>query len=339
MAARDGADGGTGSARRRRERRLRSWLRHEQQSIAAVLATVTHHSFGKVGTASGVLRNMKTATATRTGSGEEYETHYAAKFRKTPPQGGRPAPLPEVAGWQGRLERHVMEDLGSICPYVQILDLPVPQMEDPFVDNLNLEDAMDPVRLLDRPISEQVIEVPKFIIDDIPTRTLVPEPQMAEQLVEVPTVISFSSLQQTVEQLVDFPVPRRGGRSTGLQGFLPGQSSTASSSSSKKRISERTVEQIVRFPGEGLQDFRPGQVSPASSSFHSPAGSDDDANELGDAVFRTFPHGKKCGVPGRSVRTYPGTSAHGPRRLVSIPGGPMSRRWRKRRRRRSTRGA
>ena len=27
MAARDGADGGTGSARRRRERRLRSWLR------------------------------------------------------------------------------------------------------------------------------------------------------------------------------------------------------------------------------------------------------------------------------------------------------------------------
>ena len=42
--------------------------------------------------------------------------------------GGRPAPLPEVAGWQGRLEQHVMEDLGSICPYVQILDLPVLQM-------------------------------------------------------------------------------------------------------------------------------------------------------------------------------------------------------------------
>ena len=166
---------------------------------------------------------------------------------------------------------------------MQILDLPVPQMEDPFVDNLNLVDAMDAVRLLDRPISEQVIEVPKFFID-IPTRSLVPEPQMVEQLVEVPTVISFSSLQQTVEQLVDIPVPRRGGRSTGLQGFLPGQSSTASSSSSKKRISDRTVEQIVRFPGEGLQDFRPGQVSPTSSSFHSPAGSDDDANE------RTFPH-------------------------------------------------
>ena len=52
------------------------------------------------------------------------------------------------------------------------------------MDNLNLVDAMDAVRrILDRPISEQVIEVPKFIIDDIPTRTLVPEPQMAERLV------------------------------------------------------------------------------------------------------------------------------------------------------------
>ena len=94
------ADGGTRSARRRRERRLRSWLRHEQQSIAAVLATVTHHS-GKVGTACGVLRDQKTAT--RTGHGEEYETHFTAKIRKTPPQGSQPAPLPEVAGWQGRL--------------------------------------------------------------------------------------------------------------------------------------------------------------------------------------------------------------------------------------------
>ena len=96
MAACDGADGGTGIARRRRERRLRSWLRHEQQSIAAVLATVTHHSFDKVGTASGVLRNQKTAT--RTGNGEEYEAHYTAMIQKTPPPGGQPAPLPEVAG-------------------------------------------------------------------------------------------------------------------------------------------------------------------------------------------------------------------------------------------------
>ena len=34
-----------GSARRRRERRLRSWWRHEAQSVAAALATAQHHSF------------------------------------------------------------------------------------------------------------------------------------------------------------------------------------------------------------------------------------------------------------------------------------------------------
>ena len=157
---------------------------------------------------------------------------------------------------------------------------------------------------------------------------------------EVPTIVSFSSLfQRTVEHRVDIPVPGRGGRSSGLQGSLPGQSSTTPQFPTK-RISERTVEQVVRFPAEG-QDFRPGQSSQASSSFHSPAGSDDDANEPGDRVFRTFPFAlfptEKCGVPGRSVRTCPGTSAHGPRRLMSSPGGPMSRRRRKRRRTRSTR--
>ena len=155
-----------------------------------------------------------------------------------------------------------MEDLGSICPYVQILDLPVPQMEDPFVDNLSLVDAMDAVRrILDRPISEQVIEVPKFIIDDIPTRTLVPEPQVAEQLVEVPTTVSYSSLQRTVEPHVDIPVPGGGGPSSGLHGFLPRQRSTASPS--RKRISERIVEQIVDPVSRGSL---PGSL-PALSSW------------------------------------------------------------------------
>ena len=61
-----------------------------------------------------------------------------------------------------------------------------------------------------------------------------------------------------MEQNVDIPVPGRGGRNAGLRGFLPEQSSTAKRSS-KKRISERIVEQIVDIPGGGLQDFRLGQ--------------------------------------------------------------------------------
>ena len=205
-----------------------------------------------------------------------------------------------------------MEDLGSICPYVQILDLPVPQMEDPFVDNLNLVDAMDAVRLLDRPISEQVIEVPKFIIDDIPTRTLVPEPQMAEQLVEVPTIISYSSLQRTVEHHVDIPVPGGGGPSSGLQGFLPGQRST--SSPSRKRISERTVEQNV-------DPFSHGGF-PGSSSSRSPAGDEECADEPAKAVFRTFLQNKKSAKvtshPGSELPPHPSSSTPAPQLEVSV---------------------
>ena len=63
--------------------------------------------------------------------------------------------------------------------------------------------------------------MPKIVLDDVPVRTSVRDTQLVEQLVEVPTIISYSSLRRTMEQHVDIPVPRRGGRCTGLQGFLP----------------------------------------------------------------------------------------------------------------------
>ena len=132
-----------------------------------------------------------------------------------------------------------MEDLGELAPLVQILDLPVPQMVDYVADAL---------RILDRPISEQVIEVPKISCSPCPSRSPIPEPQSAEQLVEVPTVLSPTRIALMIaEQIVSTPVPRGRG-----QGFLPEQSSTAISSSGKC-ISERTVEQIVDIsPGGGL---------------------------------------------------------------------------------------
>ena len=180
-----------------------------------------------------------------------------------------------------------MEDLGSVCPFVQILDLPVPQMVDQFAELLNLEeDVLDAGRLVDRylQVPELVIEVPKFIMQDVPMRTSVPEPQLAEQLVEVPTVLSYSSLQQSVEQLVDIPVPGGGGPSSGRQGFSSGQRSTASPFS-KKHISERIVEQIVDPVSRGGLH--------GSSSSHSPAGDEESADEPAKGVFRTFPQNKK----------------------------------------------
>ena len=75
-------------------------------------------------------------------------------------------------------------------------------------------------------VAEPVIEVP---LDRTPQRLgdRLRRRQMVEQLVHVPTVVSYSSLQQLpAEQIVDIPVPRSGG----LQGSRPGQGSTASSS-------------------------------------------------------------------------------------------------------------
>ena len=110
------------------------------------------------------------------------------------------------------------------------------------------------LRFFDRlaTVPEQAIEVPKIFIEDVPMRAVlratlvlrrafscgcrtgyrsaqvhyrghpsVRESQLAEQLVEVPTILYFP------EQKVDIPVPGRGGRIAGLQGFLPRQSPTA----------------------------------------------------------------------------------------------------------------
>ena len=87
-----------------------------------------------------------------------------------------------------------------------------------------------------------------------------------EQLVEVPTIVSYSSLlQRIMEQHVGIPVPGRGGRNAGLQGFPVGQSSTATHCY-EERITERIVEQIADIPvaAGGPQGFRSGQSSSSS---------------------------------------------------------------------------
>ena len=86
---------------------------------------------------------------------------------------------------------------------------------------------MEIFRHLDSVLPEQVIGVPKISQDRIQQRLVdrdLRHSQMAEQLMEVPTVLSPSLLQQqTVEQTVNIPVPRgRGGSGGGgFQGFSP----------------------------------------------------------------------------------------------------------------------
>ena len=140
-------------------------------------------------------------------------------------------------------------------------------------------------------LSGQVIDVPKISQDRIQQRLVdwdLHHSQMAEQLVEVPTVLSPSLLpQQRAEQIVDNPVPRgRRGGGGGLQGFLPVQNSTAP-----------VAAPIVDIPlrSGGLQGFRPGQDSTASSSFPR------SAHEACEGVFRTFFRIKKSAESGRQV--------------------------------------
>ena len=171
---------------------------------------------------------------------------------------------------------------------------------------------------------EQAITVPKISLDRIPQRSVDLAPQMVEQLVEVPTVLTLSSLQQTAEQIVDIPVPRGRDRRL-LQGSLPRQSSTAAGVVQSVDIpvrgglrgflpgqssAQRTVEQLFDSSSGGLQDFHLGQGSAASSS-----GREDEAFS---GFFALFPELKKKvrrPQPAR-VRSCPPVSAHGRGRLM-----------------------
>ena len=113
------------------------------------------------------------------------------------------------------------------------------------------------------PDPDQVIEVPKIVPEDVS------EPQLVEQLVEVPTVVSWSMLQQIMEQNVDIPAVGGSGAGGGLSGFLPGQNYSMTA----EQIGDNPV---PRPGGAGdLQGLPSGQGSTASIKPHIARRSDD----------------------------------------------------------------
>ena len=207
-------------------------------------------------------------------------THHSAQRQKTARAGGRGTrsttrPRKRLSP-QRRFLWHVVGHLP-----VPALDVPVPQMVEQLPNVVQFLAA----QLL---VAETVIEVPKILPHDVPPRRWCRDTQLMEQLVEVPTPVFYSSLLQ---RTVDIPVPGGGGGpSSGLQGFSSGQRSTASPS--KKRISERIVEQIVDPVSRGGLH--------GSFSSHSPAGDEERADEPGKAFFRTFPPKKSAKVTSHS---------------------------------------
>ena len=233
--------------------------------------------------------------------------------------GMRPGVLAEPRP-QERVQRHTMEhivDYVCCAPLVQTLDAPVPQTVEQLQDVLQFFDRLSAV-------PEPVIEVPKIYTEDVPMRAVLRATQLAEQLVEVPTIISNPLLsllqalleykQRTVEQNVDIPAVGGIGTGGGSSGFLPGQST----SETAEQIVEIPVpradgagdfqgfhlgqgstafsEQIAEFPDPGGgHDFQPVQGSAASSS--------DLPGQAGQGVFRTFPQNKKSATHPPHVRS------------------------------------
>ena len=84
--------------------------------------------------------------------------------------------------------RHTVEQTVDTALRLRMLDAPVPQTAEQLPDVLQFFD-----RLTTDP--EQVIEVPKIFPEDIPIRADLRDPQLVEQLVEVPTIVSTSTFQ------------------------------------------------------------------------------------------------------------------------------------------------
>ena len=296
-----------GAAWRRRQRWLRSMLRHERQTVRMELAAALHHSWG------GGLETHEGQRAQNTASAGPAEYYELFSDDGRPAGEERPAallePRPQERDW-----RHT----GVGFEIAQNLEVPVPQMGEQLPDVLQFFATFLPF------VAEQVIEVPKIFLDRTPQRLgdRLRQPQTAEQLMEVPTVVSYSSLQQlTAEQIVDIPVPGRdgGGARGGLQGFPPGQNSAA-----------LHVEQTVDIPvpgraGGGGQGGLQGFVGQGSTASSSRVGAADGA---GHGVFRTFPqikksakHGPHSGSALGADLTSSTLSAHQmpPEQLVDVP--------------------
>ena len=107
-----------------------------------------------------------------------------------------------------------MEQIGDSAPFLPSLDVPVPLMG---------EQLVAVYKLLDVAVPEQVIEGPKIFVDAIPSRRLCRDPQMAEQLVEVPTPSpALVPSPRMEDQLVEVPpiVPQPVPFFVGADGYI-----------------------------------------------------------------------------------------------------------------------
>ena len=165
---------GSGSARRRRERQLRSFLRHERMTVRMELAAALHHSsFRGAGPEKyDAPRSQRTANS--------WVDSVLFDLYDEDTEGARPVRLVDVRP-QGRVPRRTVEQIADSVPVVPLLHVPVPQPVNSVVDVLKI---IDMVSLQD--------------VDPIP---VLPAPQLAEQLVDVPTTPGYAFAVVAVQTL------------------------------------------------------------------------------------------------------------------------------------------
>ena len=221
-----------GAAKRRRERRHRAHLKYVRMSVAMALSECKHHTSRD----QRMDRDGEWERAVPHGHVPEHPIPHAAgteyfslDVEDVPAAGSRPDFLAGVRP-QERVQQHPVDQIVDTAPALPILDVPVP-----LVGNSWWTSSVSSIRCVLLP--SRLSTCPRSL-----WRSLCREPQLVEQLVEVPTILYF------LNQKVDFPVPGGGGRHADLQGCLRGQSSTAPQFS-EQRISKRIVEQNVGILG------------------------------------------------------------------------------------------
>ena len=144
---------------------------------------------------------------------------------------------------------------------------------------------------------------PRSLAHPCPSRCPIPEPQSAEQLVEVATLLSPTRIALRIaEQIVDTPVPR--GRGQGCVLVFSSEQSTTATPSAEERISERIVEQFspssAKRTSERIEEQIVGIPSSGGCLGHGSSSSAGAADEdfIG-GFFALFPRGKKVRVPPR----------------------------------------
>ena len=231
---------------------MRAAWRHEQLSVRMALAAAQHHSAPKCAGPETYVAPRGQTTA-RAAAGVQ---HFCLDLDDAPAAGGsRPDRLPEVRP-QERIQRHTVDQIID----APLLDVPVPQMEEQLL--------LDVFRLHDRQVPELVIEVPMIICEDIPTRSSVPEPQLVEQLVDVPTVLSVAVLQrraaeareEEMQALFAVPIQLRTPAQLARLRELVSASSQARRRKRKKRRKRRTP-RTSSLPGRARRRQRQWHVS------------------------------------------------------------------------------